>query len=101
MICNGFRVSPADYPDAILPRKRLTIGLSGIVPFERPGRRRGWRSGNLGELATLRGRGRRGAPAGPDVAPEWPGARRVAPGYDDPHGAARRGGGGARGVGSL
>jgi len=38
--------------------------------------------------------GRRGAPAGPDVAPEWARVRRAGAGHDDPHGrslSCRRG----------
>ena len=100
LICMRFRASPADYPGPILARfwaDPRTIGNCAIrVPR---GGRRGWRSGNLGGWRPA-GRGRRGAPAGPDVAPEWARVRRAGAGHDDPHGAARRGGGGEREVSS-
>ena len=61
-----------------------------------PGRR--GESGDLGTWGAggLEWRGRRSAPAGPDVAPEWARVRRAGAGHDDPHGVARRGGGGER-----
>ena len=83
-----------------LCHSRLTRGLSETVPFDAPGRAAGLAISEPGELAAC-GAGRRGAPAGPDVAPEWARVRRAGAGHDDPHGAARRGGGGEREVRSI
>ena len=83
-----------------MARKWVTRGLSVTEPFDVPGRAAGLAIGNLARLATLRGRSA-GAPAGPDVAPEWARVRRAGAGHDDPHGAARWGGGGEREVRSV
>ena len=65
--------------------------------------RAGGGAGDLGtwEAGDLRGRVGEASRRGPDVAPEWARARRAGAGHDDPHGAARRGGGGEREVRSV